>query len=187
MTCAILEEAEALVSNGITNILISSELAGARKAGRFVELAREGDVIAVVEHPKVVAAMGAAARAKGRFLDVLVNINVGQNRTGLKPGEPALELARQVLAEGMQLRGIMGYEGHVSHQVEGPEKESAYDVAMGTLMQCRRLFKDSGIAVSIVSAGGTGTHHLSPRLSRHHRISSGFVPVDGHRVCEYLQ
>src|SRR5882762_683299 len=160
MTCATLEEAEALVSNGITNILISSELAGERKTGRLVELAGEGDVIAVVDHPKVVAAMGAAARAKGLLLDVLVNINVGQNRTGLKPGEPALELARQVRAEGMRLRGIMGYEGHVSHQVEGPEKESAYDMAMGTLMQCRRLFEDNGIAVEIVSAGGTGTHHL---------------------------
>ena len=44
MTCATLAEAEALVSSGITNILISSELAGDRKIGRFVDLARQVDI-----------------------------------------------------------------------------------------------------------------------------------------------
>ncbi len=39
MTCATLSEAEALVTHGITNILISSELAGDRKIARFVDLA----------------------------------------------------------------------------------------------------------------------------------------------------
>jgi len=44
MTCATLSEAEALVSAGITNILTSSELAGDRKIGRLVDLARQVDI-----------------------------------------------------------------------------------------------------------------------------------------------
>jgi D-serine deaminase-like pyridoxal phosphate-dependent protein len=164
MTCATLSEAEALVSNGITNILISSEPAGDRKISRFVDLARQFDVKAVVDNPKSVAALGAACRAKGCRPGVLVNVNVGQNRTGAAPGEPVLELARQVLAEGLALRGLMGYEGHVAHKMEGPEKESAYDLAMGTLMHCRSLLEKNGIPVEIVSTGGTGTHHLTPRF-----------------------
>jgi D-serine deaminase-like pyridoxal phosphate-dependent protein len=164
MTCATLAEAETLVSHGITNILISSELAGDRKIGRFVELARQADVKAVVDSHKSAKAIGAAGRATGCRLGVLVNVNVGQNRTGIQPGQPVLELARTVLAEGLLFRGLMGYEGHVAHQVEGPEKESAYDLAMGTLMNCRRLLEEKGIPVDIVSTGGTGTHHLSPRF-----------------------
>src|SRR5216684_2930650 len=144
MTCATLAEAEALVSNGITDILISSELTGDRKIGRFVELARQADVKAVVDNAKAVAALGAAGRAKGRRLGVLVNINVGQNRTGVAPGEPARELASKVRSEGLWLRGLMGYEGHVAHQEEGPEKESAYDLAMGPLMNCRCLLEKNG-------------------------------------------
>ena len=54
LTCATLSEAEALVANGFTNILISSELAGDRKIARFVELARQADVKAVVDNPKSV-------------------------------------------------------------------------------------------------------------------------------------
>jgi D-serine deaminase-like pyridoxal phosphate-dependent protein len=164
MACATLAEAEALVANGFANILISSELTGDRKIARFVELAKQADVKGVVDNPKPVAAIGAAARAKGCHPGVLVNVNVGQNRTGSKPGEPVVELARKVLTEGLIFHGLMAYEGHVAHHAEGPEKESAYNLAMGTLMECRRLLEASGIPVAIVSTGGTGTHHLSPRF-----------------------
>ena len=164
MTCATLAEAEALVQGGITDILVSSELAGDRKIGRYVDLARQVDIKTVVDNPRAAAALGAAGKAKGRRLGVLVNVNVGQNRTGIAPGEPVLDLARKILAEGLWLRGLMGYEGHVAHQVEGPGKESAYDLAMGALMNCRRLLTDNGIPVEIVSTGGTGTHHLTPRF-----------------------
>ena len=164
MTCATLAEAEALVSNGITDILISSEPAGDRKIGRFVDLACQADVKAVVDNPKVVTALAAAGRAKGRRLSVLVDVNVGQNRTGAKPGAPVLELARQALAEGLVFRGLMGYEGHVAHQVEGPGKKSAYDLAMSTLMECRCLLAENGVPVEILSTGGTGTYHLTPKF-----------------------
>ena len=83
-----------------------------------------------MDNPRAVAALGAAGRSKGHRLGVLVNVNVGQNRTGVAPGEPVLELVRKVLSEGLWLRGLMGYEGHVAHQVEGSAKESAYDPAM---------------------------------------------------------
>ena len=164
MTCATLSEAEALVSHGFSDIHISGELTGDRKIARFVELARQADLKTVVDNPRAVASLGAAARAKGCRPGVLVDVNVGQNRTGVKPGPAVVELARQVLAEGLRFDGLMGYEGHVSHQTEGPEKESAYDLAMGTLMKCRSLVEDSGIPVETVSTGGTGTYHLSPRF-----------------------
>jgi D-serine deaminase-like pyridoxal phosphate-dependent protein len=164
MTCATLSEAEALVSKGIGNLLISSEVAGDQKIRRFVDLARKADVIAVVDNANAARALAAAGREKGCRIGVLVDINVGQNRTGVNPGEPVLELARQVDGEGLWLRGLMGYEGHVAHLQEGPEKESAYDLAMNKLMQSRCLLEQNGIPIEIVSTGGTGTHHLTRRF-----------------------
>jgi D-serine deaminase-like pyridoxal phosphate-dependent protein len=173
MTCATMSEAEALVSNGFTDILISSELAGERKIGRFIDLARQADVKAVVDHPAAVAVLGAAARDKRCRPGVLVNINVGQNRTGVRPGAAVLDLAGTILKEGLTFRGLMGYEGHVAHQVEGPEKESAYDLAMNTLMECRRQLLENGIPVDIVTTGGTGTHHLTPRFPQITEFQAG--------------
>jgi D-serine deaminase-like pyridoxal phosphate-dependent protein len=164
MTCATLSEAETLLSNGISNILLSTELAGERKIWRFMDLTRQSNVIAVIDNVETAAAIGAASRDKECRVGVLVNLNVGQNRTGVKPGGPALELARRVLAEGLWLRGLMGYEGHVAHMVEGPQKESAYDLAMSHLMNTRCLLEQNGIACEILSTGGTGTHHLTPRF-----------------------
>ncbi len=187
MTCATLTEAEALVSNGIADILISSELAGDRKIARFIDLAGQADVKAVVDNPKAATALAAAGRAKGRRLSVLVNVNVGQNRTGAKPGAPVLELARHAQAEGLILRGLVGYEGHVAHQVEGPEKDSAYDLAMGTLMECRCLLAEKGIPVEIVSTGGTGTYHLTPRFPAITEFQAGsylVMDTDYARTCK---
>jgi len=164
MTCATLSEAEALVSNGITDILLSTELAGEPKIRRFADLARQGEVKAVVDNAKAAAALGAEARARDQALQVLVNVNVGQNRTGITPGKSAAELAQQARAQGLKVRGLMGYEGHLGHLPDGPEKEKAYGEAMGTLMECRSLVEARGIPVEVVSAGGTGTYKLSSRF-----------------------
>ena len=90
MTCATLAEAEALVAYGIGNLLISSEIAGDQKIRRFVDLSQRTDVIAVVDNAKAARALAAAGREKGCRIGVLLDINVGQNRTGVKLGEPAL-------------------------------------------------------------------------------------------------
>jgi D-serine deaminase-like pyridoxal phosphate-dependent protein len=164
ITCATLAEAEALVANGIGSLLISSEIAGNPKIRRFVNLSREADVIAVVDNAKAAHSLAAAGRDKGCRIGVLVDVNVGQNRTGVRPGEPALELARQAVGEGLWLRGLMGYEGHVAHLQGGPEKDSAYDLAMNALMQTRCLLEQNQIPIEIVSTGGTGTHHLTRRF-----------------------
>src|SRR6476659_1781370 len=74
MTCATLTEAEALVANGIGNLLISSEIAGDRKIRRFIDLAREADVIAVVDNARAARALAAAGREKGCRIGVLVDI-----------------------------------------------------------------------------------------------------------------
>ena len=62
MTCATLSEAEALVANGIEKILISSEVAGAPKIRRFLDLASRAEIITVVDNPGAVQALSAAAR-----------------------------------------------------------------------------------------------------------------------------
>jgi D-serine deaminase-like pyridoxal phosphate-dependent protein len=164
MTCATLSEAEALVSHGITDILLSSEIAGPLKIRRFVDLARQAEVKVIVDNPTVAGDLGRAGRAADQALHVLININVGQNRTGVRPGEPVAELALRARAEGLQVRGLMGYEGHLGHLPDGAEKRRGYEQAMGALMDCRSLLQGRGIPVTIVSAGGTGTYQLSTRF-----------------------
>ena len=56
--------------------------------------------------------LGKYANKRKLTVDVLVEINVGQNRTGVLPGEPAAKLASEVSRiEGLNFKGLMGYEG----------------------------------------------------------------------------
>jgi D-serine deaminase-like pyridoxal phosphate-dependent protein len=164
LTCATLSEAEALVANGFQDILISSELAGAVSIKRFVELARTVDVKTVVDNEHCVTQLGGAARSSGCRPGVLVNVNVGQNRTGVAPGKAAVDLMRRIDAEGLRFDGLMGYEGHVAHLPEGAEKDEAYDAAMSKLAATLAALAAEGGRPKIVSTGGTGTHHLSRRF-----------------------
>lgn len=186
MTCATLAEAEALTRNGIGNVLIGNEIAGEVKIQHFVELSRKGDVIVAVDNAKVVDQLAAAARAQQAVLQVVVDVDVGQARCGVQPGEPALGLARRVIQGGLRFRGLMGYEGHVGRLKPGPEKERAAHQAMDRLVKTRCLLEAQGIPVEIVIAGGTGTYCLSGRFPGVTEIQGGsylVMDVEYRTVC----
>jgi len=186
ITCATLGEADALVANGIAHILIANEIAGEVKIRHFVELSRKADVIVAVDNPRVVEELAAAARSQEVAPQVVVDVDVGQARCGVQPGEPALALARRAIQAGLRFRGLMGYEGHVGHLKPGPEKERAAHAAMDKVVKTRCLLEGQGIPVEIVSAGGTGTYSLSGRFLGVTEIQSGsYLIMDtGYRtVC----
>jgi 3-hydroxy-D-aspartate aldolase len=77
-------EAEAFVKSGIGNVLLTSP-AALNDAERVVMLAVSDKTAAVVDDPLQVAAFAAAARATGVELDLLVDIDLGQHRSGVPP------------------------------------------------------------------------------------------------------
>jgi D-serine deaminase-like pyridoxal phosphate-dependent protein len=143
------------------------------KIRHFVELSRKADVIVAVDNPRVVEEIAAAGRSQEVAPQVVVDVDVGQARCGVEPGEPALALARRAIEAGLRFRGLMGYEGHAGHLPPGPEKERAAHVAMDRLVKTRCLLEGQGIAVEIVSAGGTGTYSLSGRVPGVTEIQGG--------------
>ena len=77
---------------------------------------------------------------------MVVDINVGMERTGVAPGRPALEIARAIdRAPGVRLAGIMGYEGHVLTAWPNEEKRAGTIAAVAGLIESRRLIEDDGM------------------------------------------
>ncbi|HXY36147.1 MAG TPA: DSD1 family PLP-dependent enzyme, partial [Planctomycetaceae bacterium] len=63
--------------------------------------------------------------------------------------------------EGVEMVGLMGYEGHL-HQVADPdEKRAKINEAMGVLEYCRDGLTKKGICCDIVSAAGTGSYQFT--------------------------
>ena len=85
LCCAKLGEAEVMADARLGPLHITTEIAGEPKVSRLVALRRRGDVMVAVDDMDVANALSDAMRAAGLRLDVLVDVNVGQDRTGVAP------------------------------------------------------------------------------------------------------
>jgi D-serine deaminase-like pyridoxal phosphate-dependent protein len=173
ITCATLGEAEALVRGGISGILLANEIAGSIAIERFVELSRKADIMVGVDNAHTIAALAAASMHARVPLHVVVDVDTGLGRCGVLPGEPVLKLAQLAVAQGLHVRGLIGYEGHCVRLHPGPEKIAATQKAMGGLVGSAELLRAHGIPVPIVSAGGTGTYAISGRFPGVTEIQGG--------------
>ena len=173
ITCARVWQAERLVEAGIRRVLIANEIAGEAELHRFADLAKEAPVILAVDNGRVVDDLGRIARNRKVVLHVLVDVDLGLKRCGVGPGEAALWLARRALEQGLKLRGIMGYEGHLQPIAPGLEKERVVGEAMQMLVGTAKRLEQDGIAVEIVSCGGTGDYSITGSYSGVTEIQAG--------------
>ncbi len=167
VVCAKLAEAEVMAAAGIPGLLISTEVVGDEKIGRLMRLLdRDPHVLVVVDHPDNVRDLARAAQAAGQILGVLVDVDVGGRRTGARPAEPALALARAVAdSPSLRLRGLQGYAGQCAHVIGWAARREASVKAMAPLVDTRRLLESRGIPVAIVSGGSTGTYDVDSELA----------------------
>jgi D-serine deaminase-like pyridoxal phosphate-dependent protein len=151
-------EAEALVDAGMSGVLITGPVAGREKVNRLVSLlGRAPFLMAVVDSPAGIELLESRLAEKDRCLDVLLDVDIGQRRTGVPPGK-ALDLAGRLLSSNrFRLRGIQAYAGHVQHI---PRYEDRRSASREGLKQAAAVFKQLQArdpACTIFSASGTGT------------------------------
>jgi D-serine deaminase-like pyridoxal phosphate-dependent protein len=189
VTCAKLGEAEVMVESGIKDILIANEIVGSQKIERLVNLAKHTNIIVAVDHEANIKELSMAAERKGVTLRVLVEVNVGMNRCGVEPGEPALNLAKRVVqSKGLRFAGLMGYEGHVVEIVDTQERTQKAHLAMKNLMDTKSLIERAGLSVEIVSSGGTGTYDITGVYPGVTEIQAGsyiFMDLTYHKVVPF--
>src|SRR5881409_3879739 len=187
VACAKVGEAEVLARAGIRGLLITTEIVAPAAIRRLMHLVSEApDTLIVVDHPDNVAALGREAAADGVVVDVLVDVDVGNRRTGVAPGEPALALARAVAAQrALRLRGLQGYAGHCAHVVGWKARRAASLEALRPLTETRALLERHGLPVEIVAGGSTGTWDIDVELPGLTELQAGsycVMDIDYRRI-----
>jgi D-serine deaminase-like pyridoxal phosphate-dependent protein len=172
---ATVSEAELMAASGIGSLLLTSPVAGHHKCARMAALAEAApDVTVVVDHPEQVRLYSDAAKRVGVNLNVLVDLDLGDHRTGISPGKPALDLARAVAAEPhLSFQGLQAYSVRASH-MSADEGVAAYSA--GVLQQAeatKQLLESSGIPVPVVTGGSTVTYAADSRLSFMTELQAG--------------
>ena len=108
-----------LVSEGIKDILITTPVIGVSKLTRLATLMSQSDAKVVVESYENIREMELVGRSKEVTLNVVIEVNVGQNRCGSTPGPPTLELAKIIAASPwLSLVGLQGYQGAIQMVVD---------------------------------------------------------------------
>lgn len=160
-----LGEAEVMAEGGIEDILITTEIVGEQKLERLVRLlSAHPDVKLVIDDAGAATALHAALQGAGLRASVLVDVDVGQRRAGVLPGEPALALARHIAAlPSLRLVGVQGYEGHLQQVLAAGAREAACRAALTLLTDTAALLRRAGFDISVVTTGGTGTADVCAR------------------------
>lgn len=154
-----LGEAEVMAAAGIEDILVTTEVAGAAKISRLMGLLRRHPAVKVVVDSVVgIEALAKAAAEWDVIAPVLVDIDVGQHRTGTDPGQPAAALAEHIAsARSLLFLGVQGYEGHLQHVHDAKEREQLCAAAMEQLTATIDAMRAANLPPKIVTTGGTGT------------------------------
>jgi D-serine deaminase-like pyridoxal phosphate-dependent protein len=145
-TCATIRELEGMAAAGLgEDLLLANEVLDATRLGRL-----DARVTVAVDSAETIE-----AAARGGVKEVLVDVNVGLPRCGIAP-EKAGELAELARSKGLQVRGVMGYEGHVVGLPDRALRKELVAEAMALLLQAH-----ADVGGEVVSAGGTGTYDIN--------------------------
>jgi 3-hydroxy-D-aspartate aldolase len=169
---ATLAEAELMSKAGITGLLLTSPVADPAKIAR---IAATGAMV-VVDHIQQVEWYQNA----GRKVDVLVDLDVGDHRTGASSLAQALEIAETVdRASNLKLRGLQAYSVVGSHATPDQERTRVSQQVFAHAAETRDAMARKGLSTEILSGGSTGTWQIDTTLPELTELQAGsFVLMD---------
>jgi D-serine deaminase-like pyridoxal phosphate-dependent protein len=178
LTTATVWEATAMIEAGIADVLIANQVVGPRKVAELARLAGMGQVLALVDDVSNVERISAAAHKAGSEVGLLVELDVGLHRSGVRSVAAAVDLAEHVeRLPGVRLRGPFGYEGHCMLEPDRAERVRKAKAANAALLELVDALQARGLNTEIVAAGGLGTWDITganPRITEIHAGSYVF-------------
>jgi D-serine deaminase-like pyridoxal phosphate-dependent protein len=174
VTVATAREALAMARGGIADVLIANQVVSPAAISILVEAARIATVRVCVDDAGNVQALGDAARAAAVELGVLIEVDVGLGRGGVRSIGDVMPLARLVHGTSdLRFDGLFGYEGHCVSEpdpvLRADEARRSMEVLASAVRECRA----GGLDVSIVSAGATGTFEMTGNAPEVTEVQAG--------------
>jgi len=163
--CATIAEAEMAAGAGAKDVLIAYPMVGPNVA-RLLGLVRAFPATVfscVADAASAVQLLSKTFSDSGRKLDVLLDVDCGQHRTGIEPGAVATQLYRLIAtAPGLRPGGLHVYDGHI-HEPDLAKRTELCAAAFSPVNKFRSELLSAGLPVPRVVAGGTPTFPIHAR------------------------
>jgi len=157
--CATIAEAEMLAQCGAPDVVIAYPIVGPNvgRVRALVDKYPATKFSVLCDHPDGLAGLAAGWAGMPTRLDVLMDVNVGHDRTGIKAGPAAIALyERMAQTPAVNPTGFHVYDGH-NHQESLAERESAVKALIGPVLEMRKALEAKGVPVPRLICGGTPT------------------------------
>jgi len=182
-----LSEAEVMASAGVVDILITSQIVSKPKIEKLIKLAATcPGLMVVVDHPAVAKDLIQSTEAAKTPLNLLIDVDGGNHRTGCHPGRPALELAEMISSSRwLKLRGLQCYAGHAAHVTGFEARKRSSEEALARALASKELIERNGIPVEGLSGGSTGTYNVDVGIEGFTELQAGsyiFMDLDYRRI-----
>lgn len=159
--CATIAEAEMLGDCGAKDVLLAYQPVGP-KVLRFVEVLKKHQGTAyscLTDDESAAAAMAAIFAENNLNIPVYIDLNIGQNRTGIAPAK-ALELYKYCATiNGIKPVGLQAYDGHI-RDIEFNKKAALCNKAFKAVETLKAEITKAGFPTPVIIAGGSPTFSI---------------------------
>src|SRR5262245_45756282 len=165
--CATIAEAEMLADAGARDVLLAYNLVGpnCQRMARLVAAFPGCRFSVLADHPAGVRALSEAMGRAGQKIAVLIDLDVGQHRTGIAAGDDAVSLYELIVKlPNLEAGGLHVYDGH-NHQESLDERTAAVKEQIEPVLALRATLEKRGLPVPNLVLGGTPTFPVWTRLN----------------------
>ncbi|WP_371362237.1 D-threonine aldolase [Sporomusa rhizae] len=156
ITVAKVGDAEIMAAYGLTDIFIANEIVGITKLERVKALAEKITIRLGVDNEYQVDQLAQVFKTAKSPIEVLIELEVGENRSGVITDEALLSLAKYIhKQEKVVLKGVFSHEGH---SYKAQDTADCCNLALESqrrTLRAANLIRREGIALDIVSIGAT--------------------------------
>ncbi len=176
-----ISEAEVLAKAGVKGILLTGPFA-LKEIRRIIEILLTcPSLMITVDNQETIEALNAELQKNNLTLHILLDIDAGLNRTGVKPSN-ALATAEFILSKrNLNLCGIQAYAGHLQHIAAYKERKEASYKSFEEIIPVYNILKSKVENFKIFSASGTGTFEIDcdiPEITEHQVGSYLFMDAE---------
>lgn len=156
ITVAKVGEAEIMAENGLDNIFIANEIVGVSKLERVKVLNRKLKIRIGVDSEYQIDQLEAVFLAEERPIEVLMEIEVGENRSGIITDEQLRKLANYIKSKKkVVLKGVFSHEGHCYKAKDAEDCINRAIFSQTRTLRAADIIRDLGIEIDTISIGAT--------------------------------
>ena len=157
--CATIAEAEVTAQAGAPDVLLAYQPVGpnVQRLLMLTERYPSTRFSALVDDDQTIDAVARAFANRGLATELLLDLDVGMQRTGIEPGERARALyAKLASSPGIRPGGLHAYDGHLRHS-DAAMRRTQCNLAFERVAAFAQQLRRDALDVPRIVAGGTPT------------------------------